>query len=58
VFDGYVGCSAGWFAENNDYFLGMATRAFRTIESFADRRVFMANSLKDQNDPDQEITGK
>ena len=28
---------------------------FRTVESFATRRVFMANSLRDQNDPDQAI---
>ena len=55
VFNAYVGCSAGWFTENNDYFLGLGRRAFRTVESFATRRVFMANSLQDQNDPDQAI---
>jgi predicted alpha/beta superfamily hydrolase len=55
VFNAYVGCSAGWFTENNDYFSGLSTRAFRTVESFANRRVFMANSLHDQNDPDQAI---
>jgi predicted alpha/beta superfamily hydrolase len=55
AFDAYVGCSAGWFAENNEYFLELSTRAFRTVESFANRRVFMANSLKDQYDPDQAI---
>ena len=55
VFNVYVGCSAGWFTENNDYFLGLGRRAFRTVESFATRRVFMANSLRDQNDPDQAI---
>jgi uncharacterized protein len=55
AFNAYVGCSAGWFAENNDYFLELSTRAFRTLESFANRRVFMANSLHDQYDPDQAI---
>jgi predicted alpha/beta superfamily hydrolase len=55
VFNAYVGCSAGWLTENNDYFLGLSTRAFRTVESFANRRVFMANSLHDQYDPDQAI---
>jgi uncharacterized protein len=55
VFDGYVGCSAGWFAENNAYFQALSTRAFRTVEPFANRRVFMANSLRDQYDPDQTI---
>ena len=55
AFDAYVACSAGWFAENNEYFLAMSTRAFQNVESFANRRVFMANSLRDQYDPDQTI---
>ena len=55
AFNAYVGCSAGWFTETSDYFLGLGRRAFRTVESFATRRVFMANSLRDQNDPDQAI---
>jgi predicted alpha/beta superfamily hydrolase len=55
AFNAYIGCSAGWFAENNDYFAALSTRAFRAVESFANRRVFMANSLKDQYDPDQTI---
>ena len=55
VFDAYVGCSAGWFAENDEYFRAMSTRAFQKPESFANRRVFMANSLHDQYDPDQSI---
>jgi hypothetical protein len=53
VFDAYVACSAGWFAENNEYFLAMSARAFATVESFSHRRVFMANSLRDQYDPEQ-----
>jgi predicted alpha/beta superfamily hydrolase len=55
VFNAYVACSAGWFAENNEYFRGMSNRAFQNVESFANRRVFMANSLRDQYDPDQTI---
>lgn len=55
TFNGYVACSAGWFAENNAYFLAMSTRAFATVESFSGRRVFMANSLQDQYDPEQII---
>jgi predicted alpha/beta superfamily hydrolase len=55
AFNGYVGCSAGWFPENNDYFSALSTRAFRTPASFGNTRVFMANSLQDQNDPDQAI---
>jgi predicted alpha/beta superfamily hydrolase len=58
VFDAYVACSAGWFAENNDYFLAMSNRAFQKAESFANRRVFLANSLRDQYDPDQTIHGQ
>ena len=55
TFNAYVACSAGWFAENNEYFMAMSTRAFATVESFSHRRVFMANSLHDQYDPDQII---
>jgi predicted alpha/beta superfamily hydrolase len=55
VFNAYVGCSAGWFAENNEYFLALSNRAFREVDSFANRRVFMASSLRDQYDPDQMI---
>ena len=55
AFNAYVACSAGWFAENNEYFMAMSTRAFATVESFSHRRVFMANSLRDQYDPDQTI---
>jgi predicted alpha/beta superfamily hydrolase len=55
AFNAYVACSAGWFAENNEYFLTMSNRAFQHVESFANRRVFMANSLRDRNDPDQTI---
>jgi len=55
VFEAYVGCSAGWFRENDEYFAALSKQALRNVESFANRRVFMANSLRDQNDPDQTI---
>ncbi len=55
AFNGYVACSAGWFAETKEYFLAMSNRAFQNVQSFANRRVFMANSLRDQYDPDQTI---
>ncbi|HEY8164846.1 MAG TPA: alpha/beta hydrolase-fold protein [Gemmatimonadaceae bacterium] len=55
VFNAYVACSVGWFRENNQYFLAMSNRAFQNVGSFANRRVFMANSLRDQYDPDQTI---
>ena len=55
VFNAYVACSAGWFAENNEYFLRLSSRALQKVESFANRRVFLANSLQDQYDSDQTI---
>jgi predicted alpha/beta superfamily hydrolase len=55
AFDAYVACSAGWFPENHEYFMALTRRAFGSAESFANRRVFMANSLRDQYDPDQTI---
>ena len=33
----------------------MSNRAFQNVESFANRRAFMANSLRDQFDADQAI---
>jgi predicted alpha/beta superfamily hydrolase len=55
AFNAYVACSAGWFAENKDYFLALSNRAFQQVASFTGRRVFMANSLRDQYDPDQTV---
>jgi len=55
IFDGYVGCSAGWFTENHEYFQALAARSFQHPESYANRRIFMGNSLQDRNDPDQAI---
>lgn len=50
AFNGYVACSVGWFAENREYFRAMSDRAFQKAESYTGRRVFMANSLRDQYD--------
>ncbi len=55
AFNAYVACSAGWFAESQEYFRALSTRAFQKGDSYARRRVFMANSLRDQYDPDQVI---
>jgi len=55
AFNAYVGCSAGWLVETDDYFQALSAQAFRTPESFANKRIFMANSLQDENDPDQAI---
>ena len=55
AFNAYVGCSAGWFAENNEYFRALSSRAFQNAALYDSRRVFMANSLQDQYDPDQAI---
>jgi predicted alpha/beta superfamily hydrolase len=55
AFNGYIGCSAGWFADTDNYFRDLSSRAFQKAETYAGRRVFMANSLQDQFDPDQAI---
>jgi predicted alpha/beta superfamily hydrolase len=55
AFNAYVGCSAGWIAETHEYFRAISSRAFQVVEAYAGRRVFMANSLRDQYDPDQAI---
>jgi predicted alpha/beta superfamily hydrolase len=55
LFNAFVGCSVGWFAENNEYFLALSDQAFRDVRSFSHRRVYLANSLQDQYDPEHII---
>jgi len=55
LFEGYIGHSAGWFEESNDYFLDLAEKAFQQPEDLQGRKIFMANSLNDNYDPDRVI---
>lgn len=55
LFEGYIGNSAGWFEESNAYFLALSEKAFQHPEDFQGRKIFMANSLIDTDDPDRVI---
>ena len=55
LFDGYIGCSAGWFADIDDYFMELSRNAFKEPDQFSGKKIFMANSLIDKYDADQKI---
>jgi uncharacterized protein len=55
LFEAYIGNSAGWFEESNDYFLDLSEKAFQQPEDFKGRKIFMANSLIDPYDADRVI---
>ena len=55
LFDGYIGCSAGWFADTDNYFMELSRKAFSDPDQFAGKKIFMANSLIDKYDADQKI---
>ncbi|MEB2774183.1 alpha/beta hydrolase-fold protein [Algoriphagus sp. D3-2-R+10] len=55
LFDAYIGHSAGWFEESNDYFMDLSKKAFQKAADFDGRKIFMANSLNDPYDPDRVI---
>lgn len=55
LFDAYIGCSAGWFADCDDFFMELSRKAFRDPGQFTGKKIFMANSLIDKYDADQKI---
>jgi predicted alpha/beta superfamily hydrolase len=55
LFNIYIGCSAGWLGDMNDYFVALTDRAFQNPDQFQGKIMFMANSLIDSYDPDHTI---
>ena len=55
VFDNYIGNCAGWFADMNDFFNELTDEAFQNKDNFTGKKLFVANSLSDPLDPNQEI---
>jgi predicted alpha/beta superfamily hydrolase len=55
VFDSYVGRSAGWLGDMNDYFSALTDAAFQRADQYQGKVIFMSMSLMDTNDPDQII---
>lgn len=55
LFDAYIGRSAGWLGDMNDYFIKLTDRAFQRPQDYKGKAVFMSNSLMDNYDPDKVI---
>jgi uncharacterized protein len=55
LFTAYIGHSACWFEESNEYFLELSEKAFQKPADFEGRKIFMANSLNDPYDADRVI---
>ncbi len=55
LFDHYIGTSAGWYADMRPFFNALIDRAFQDKEQFYGKKLFVANSLADRFDPNQEV---
>jgi uncharacterized protein len=55
LFDNYIGNSAGWYADMDSFFSGLADNAFKNKEQFNGKKLFVANSLADRFDPKKEV---
>lgn len=55
LFSNYIGNCAGWFADMDAFFNTLADEAFQTKDRFNGKKLFVANSLADPLDPNQEI---
>jgi predicted alpha/beta superfamily hydrolase len=55
LFDNYIGNSAGWYADMDSFFSGLADNAFKNKEQFNGKKLFVANSLADTYDPKKEV---
>lgn len=55
LFDNYIGNCAGWFKDMDDFFSNLASEAFTNKDDFNGKTLFVANSLSDPLDPNQEI---
>jgi predicted alpha/beta superfamily hydrolase len=55
LFDAYVGRSAGWLGDMNDYFSALTDTAFGRADKYQGKSIFMSMSLMDSFDPDQTI---
>lgn len=55
LFKNYIGNSAGWFADMNPFFDTLTENAFKNKDRYNGRRMFIANSLIDSDDPKKEV---
>jgi hypothetical protein len=52
LFDAYVGRSAGWLEDMDDYFSALTDAAFQDAGPYQGKAIFMSMSLMDSYDPD------
>lgn len=55
LFESYIGRSAGWLGDMNDYFVTLADKAFQRPDLYNDKKIFMSNSLIDNYDIDHVV---
>jgi predicted alpha/beta superfamily hydrolase len=55
LFEGYIGRSAGWLGDMNDYFTALTDKAFQQPELYVHKKIFMCNSLIDDYDIDHVV---
>jgi predicted alpha/beta superfamily hydrolase len=55
LFGSYIGRSAGWLGDMNDYFTTLTDKAFHNPTCTKARRIFMSNSLIDDYDKDHVV---
>ncbi len=55
LFENYIGRSAGWLGDMNDYFTTLTDKAFQQPDQYKGKKIFMSNSLIDSYDKDHVI---
>jgi predicted alpha/beta superfamily hydrolase len=55
LFESYIGRSAGWLADMNEYFTTLTDKAFQQPNLYKGKKIFMSNSLIDNYDKDHAV---
>ena len=55
LFESYIGRSAGWLRDMNDYFTTLTDKAFQQPNLYKGKKIFMSNSLIDNYDKDHDV---
>lgn len=55
LFGSYIGRSAGWLGDMNDYFTTLTDKAFQQPDQYKGKKIFMSNSLVDDYDKDHVV---
>jgi predicted alpha/beta superfamily hydrolase len=55
LFESYIGRSAGWLEDMNDYFTTLTDKAFQQPNLYKGKKIFMSNSLIDNYEKDHVV---